>query len=388
MITNIQKEFPLLQPGNIKLALIKTLIDCYREETKTKNGVLSFEDILKYYLITFHSSNEVFRKLERYYIPRKDLRPVDAIKTGAFLAVKTYGFIKTKLKNGGFKLETIPAEIRIIKHMFKMKDEGYTTVDIFDTIKKKGYEYKSIGAVQYALTNPIYNGKFKYNGSLIKGDHKPIISDKLFDRVSASILGRREAHAEKSVQFDQFPLSSSVVLNNGNKLSGSSLRGESDEKYIYYRDTAQNIKLTFNIKVRTLHKLFTGFLKTVVPSQLAWVNDNTKTLYTFFKANSDRLELITASELLNTNGQLSQAKRANIKPHLISYMEKRTETFRHLSSIIQLLKSEKKFTRMLVDETNRFHHWSSEDSATKILIQQILFPSGVIFDQDSHQFVN
>jgi hypothetical protein len=54
--------------------------------------------------------------------------------------------------------------------------------------------------------------------------------------------------------------------------------------------------------------MFKGFLLQNLPAQLKWINQNQESLYEFFIANADKLDLINENEIFNTKGQCGQIK--------------------------------------------------------------------------------
>lgn len=55
--------------------------------------------------------------------------------------------------------------------------------------------------------------------------------------------------------------------------------------------------------------------------------------------------------------------------------------------LIQEFRDKDKFDRAVAAEINRASSWDSENYESQIQIQHLLFPKGLLFDEDVHQFI-
>ncbi len=85
---------------------------------------------------------------------------------------------------------------KIIRRAFELYAEGNWRLEdaakflLENGIKTKGDKPLSRDRISYLLTNPFYYGNFRYNGELYEGNHEPIITKQLFDKVQAALKAR------------------------------------------------------------------------------------------------------------------------------------------------------------------------------------------------------
>lgn len=91
-----------------------------------------------------------------------------------------------------------------------------------------------ISTIQWILTNPFYYGMFMYQGELCEGNHKPMITKKVFDKVQKALKDRSKPRKEKVVKdfaFRHFASCGecgySIIAEQKTKKSG--------RQYVYYR---------------------------------------------------------------------------------------------------------------------------------------------------------
>lgn len=81
------------------------------------------------------------------------------------------------------KLEIHPEEAKTIKFMFDSYVKYKSTMAVCKLLSEMGYKEFRRDAVHRMLINPIYAGKVKHNNEIYMGQHKPIISEILFNEV-------------------------------------------------------------------------------------------------------------------------------------------------------------------------------------------------------------
>ncbi|MDX8522237.1 recombinase family protein [Mesorhizobium dulcispinae] len=108
-----------------------------------------------------------------------------------------------------------------------------------------GAERLSRGKVFYLLANPIYVGKLRHRSAILPGEHLPIISTDLFDRVQAQLARQAPARRSSSNANGIHLLTSLVFDENGVRLKPTSTTSHG-KRYRYYvsadfadRDQAQ-----------------------------------------------------------------------------------------------------------------------------------------------------
>lgn len=164
-----------------------------------KEGIIDQSDITKDALSDMLA---VFSKLERKMIGRRISRgATEKIKQGLYFGGKPYGY---HIKDG--KLLVNESEAKLVRQLFSMAADGMpiTTIARYFNDRNiktpKGAIFR-VGTLTRILTNPIYIGKLRYNGSLIKGKHKPIIDEVTFKRVNSLISQRRIKNRTRPAKY-------------------------------------------------------------------------------------------------------------------------------------------------------------------------------------------
>lgn len=72
-------------------------------------------------------------------------------------------------------LEIIPEEAEVVERLFELRKEGRSTGEISKLVGKNKFQVREM------LRNPIYKGMIQYHGDLIRGKHKAIVSEELWE---------------------------------------------------------------------------------------------------------------------------------------------------------------------------------------------------------------
>ena len=89
--------------------------------------------------------------------------------------------------------------------------------------------------IAYILSNPFYCGLFRYSGELHEGNHEPIITKQLFDKVQEVLSGRGKPHRKAS---DPKPLCGLIKCGE----CGRMITAETQKGHVYYRCTKKDRK--------------------------------------------------------------------------------------------------------------------------------------------------
>ncbi len=97
---------------------------------------------------------------------------------------------------------------KIVRRAFELYAEGNWRLEdaanffAENGIKTKGGNPMKRDNVSYLLSNPFYVGLFRYTGELHEGNHEPIVSKQLFDKVQAALKARSKppGHPKNSPQ--------------------------------------------------------------------------------------------------------------------------------------------------------------------------------------------
>ena len=115
---------------------------------------------------------------------------------------------------------------------------GMALRDLAKKARAAGFSYRKSGksvptsTVHYILRNRLYMGEFEWNGRLYQGNHQPLVSRELWERVQ-DVLDCRNASKHRRVKHD-FAFSGLIACGH----CGCSLVGEiKKQRYIYYHCT-------------------------------------------------------------------------------------------------------------------------------------------------------
>jgi DNA invertase Pin-like site-specific DNA recombinase len=139
--------------------------------------------------------------------------------------------------------KTIEPDRKTFKKMKSVFDDfatgEYSLSRIQDKMFSLGFVGKTgkalrLSTIQWILKNPFYYGMFVYHGELFQGNHKPMLSKKLFDQVQKVIADNGKPRKEKITKdfaFRHF----AVCGECGYSIIAELKTKESGRKYVYYR---------------------------------------------------------------------------------------------------------------------------------------------------------
>ena len=135
------------------------------------------------------------------------------------------------------RLETDPDRAPMIAEIFQLCATGdYSITALHQKAKELGLRYRtsnqycSRSNIERILKNPIYTGRFIWNGDYFQGDHEPIISQELFEKVQEQL---RKVGKPK---FNSREFAFKGIVTCG--YCGCAMTAEiKKERYVYYRCT-------------------------------------------------------------------------------------------------------------------------------------------------------
>jgi len=170
-----------------------------------------------------------------------------------------------------------PERFKIIRKMWDlMLTGGYTLPQIWrignDKYGLRTRMYKSGGgnsisrsSIYYIFSNPFYYGTFEYHGKLYKGNHKPMVTKKEFDKVQNLI------HSPTSTRPKEYKFQYTGLIKCGE--CGASVTAEHKtnrfgSKYIYYHCTKRKAQCSQKyIEEKELDEQFVSYLHSVTYDQ-------------------------------------------------------------------------------------------------------------------------
>lgn len=155
------------------------------------------------------------------------------VRRGEYPGVAPTGYLNNKLTK---KMVPDPERFHLVKKLFLLYTTGKHTLESAKQViteaglKSRNGKPLHKSNIQSILQNPFYYGAFKFNAELYQGNHKPLISKKLFDKVQ-EILKAKSRPQKRGKKFYAFR----NLLKCGE--CNSSITSETQRGHIYYRCT-------------------------------------------------------------------------------------------------------------------------------------------------------
>ncbi len=134
-----------------------------------------------------------------------------------------------------------PKRFRLVRKLFKFYSIGnYSLKDLQKLSSNFGLLTKRqknlpVSIIQHILKNPIYYGVFKYKDELHQGNHKPMISKKLFEECQKIMADKSRPRKQKSVKKYAFR----GLLKCAE--CGCSITSQRQKGHIYYNCTKKRV---------------------------------------------------------------------------------------------------------------------------------------------------
>ncbi|MCK5034421.1 MAG: recombinase family protein [Candidatus Sabulitectum sp.] len=128
-------------------------------------------------------------------------------ESGFYPSVAPLGYSNTANSNGIKIIAPDPLVSPMILKMFERYSRGSVPIhmivqELFDAgVRSKRGNKIGVSTVHKMLSNPIYRGKFIWNGREYQGNHTPIVSAELWFNVQDVLLGRRVSKPKQRYEF-------------------------------------------------------------------------------------------------------------------------------------------------------------------------------------------
>jgi len=215
--------------GNISWLLQKGLLN----NIKTFDRDYYPSDNVLMMAVEFGMSNQYIRDLSAN-VKRGNRTKLER---GDWHNIAPIGYLNDRVNN---KIIIDPIRSKYIIRAFELYSTGgYSFKDIATILKDEGFKTKrdkfySKSKVQVMLQNPFYYGVMRSNGKLYNGNHHPLISKNLFDKVQEVGEKRKNPHPKKLF----FPLRGFVICEDCGCLYTATLKKGHD---YYYCTNGKNI---------------------------------------------------------------------------------------------------------------------------------------------------
>ena len=146
------------------------------------------------------------------------------------------------------KLVVNEPQAQVVRSIFERYLDVGSVVELVDVLEREGYHTEvkisatgqmrggvpySRGMLYRLLTNATYRGMIAHKRELFAGEHEAIVSQDLWDRVQAEMLGRTQGHARRSKAKDPSLLVGLLIDGLGRAMTPNhSLKGK--VRYRYY----------------------------------------------------------------------------------------------------------------------------------------------------------
>ena len=197
----------------------------------------------------------------------------DRINEGRWVWRAPLGYINSKDTNGEPMLIIDKERAEIITRAFEEFSKGlYSQIALWGKLREwglKNREGKLITkqTVNKLLTNTLYMGLIKnpWTGEYVKGLHKPLTDERIFNDCQAIMKGKKPSVAPRLRNNPDFPLRGFVKCGNcGAPLTGSKPKGRT-KRYEYYH--CHKCRGQKNIPKDDLEKDFLKLLEKVKPAK-------------------------------------------------------------------------------------------------------------------------
>jgi len=193
-----------------------------------------------------------------------------AKKEGRWVSKAPVGYINRSTEDGRKYIRPLEPQAAIMRFAFNEIATGkYATDQVWKLARQKGL---NCGRKNFwnLVRNPIYCGKIivqpfqDENLQLVDGQHEPLISKELFDKVQEILAGRKMRRGTKTASLSMMPLRGFLICPLcGKLLTGSPSKGRSAFYYYYHCSKG----CTARFKTETVNEAFIGLMKTLVPKR-------------------------------------------------------------------------------------------------------------------------
>lgn len=321
----------------------------------------------------------------------------EKLRKGYIHGVTPFGY--TNLNPGRNKDQqlVINEQGELLRKAFHMKaKQNLTYAEITKRLKKHGWtkNYKQLGAY---FKNPIYCGIITSSlipGEVIEGKHPPLISKELFLKVNA-ILDKKNFGGAYNRDDENLPLKQFVKAEScGTSYTGYHVKRKN---LYYYKNNRQGSKE--NRSAKKMHDLFVHLL-----SQYQLADENLKEVFkdiiyeVFFEMHEESL-----SDVKSLSAQVSkiESKIEKMEERFVLgeidkglYTKYKGQFESELDGIQQEIENsgfnlsnlDLAIENALEDALNLPSLWASGDLSEKRRIQKMLFPEGILYNHEKHEY--
>jgi site-specific DNA recombinase len=242
------------------------------------------------------------------------------------------------------------------------------------------------------LRNPFYAGWVVSGETRVRGNHEPLVSQDLFDRVQERLEGKTNGKTEHKKLNEDFPLKGFLrCAGCGRNLTAGWARGKSGQKFAYYwcwNRQCQNKTVVAREKVEwryyqllCMHESNASLLAQL-PSLAAktWAvrkESIAEAARLLSRRMSEQVTLNTRLIKAKLNGEITQADFEVMKKSIEAEMKKIEEEIKTVESERSTLEDLMK--KKDEEPVNFGHAWRAGTLAQKIELQKVFYPDGLAY---------
>lgn len=291
---------------------------------------------------------------------------------------------------------------RLIKKAFVMKLQGASNVEISDTITKMGLRL-TVKRLTETLRNPFYCGFVAHNlleGEMVKGRHPALISEEMFLQVNDLLKKVPQGYKWKE-ESENLPLKKFIHCSD----CGAPMTGYLKDKVLkngkvlhfhYYKCYTKGCKCNRSNKL--IHDKFAQFLdqfqldKSLIPvikKQLEITFNNLmdsnageqRSIIAKLSELKDKLEKVEDRFAIGEiDRSIFERASAKLKAEIKQISEELEKSSLGISNPAELIEKGVLFASELAN------CWVNGDYQERQMVQNILFPEGILYDKENDTF--
>ena len=232
--------------------------------TKTKELLhigVRVRAINEHFELDDHSIDTFLNRAINYMMAEKELLSIrkrtkdgiaEATKKGRFVHKAPIGYLNIKDTDKGKIIVIDEDRAPIIKRIYKEYLNGSSIEDIRRVVKPLGYKASGNSAITRVLSNPVYCGMLKLEKGLVKGIHKPIVTEQEFWKANERLNGKKVTTQKR----EEVPLRGVLRCWCGRLVTAGNSRSKSGKYHWYYLCKTHRV----NLPAIKLHEQFNALL--------------------------------------------------------------------------------------------------------------------------------
>ncbi|MBU1164461.1 recombinase family protein [Patescibacteria group bacterium] len=324
-----------------------------------------------------------------------------ALNKGVWCFKAPYGYLNIKDTFGNRIITPDNKKAKIVKFIFTEYMKGLYTFN--EIAKKVNATFKVKMHPQLIvkiLENKLYYGwiEIKKWHIFVKGQHEPIVSEELFNKVQAIRKGWNPRKQTRNRNHPDFPLRGIKCANCGCTITGGWTRGKTGKRYAYYNCVNKKCSKKKSVSKEVIEDNFTKFLQQFSPDD--------KNIEVLKKAIKIAFKDITYeiskqnNETSNEVDKLKQRKQKLIELKLNGNLISDEEFTEHKTKIendiqhLQLSKQADDFVDVDIEHAIDFglqyiknlpYKWKELDTIEFKVLRSVLFPKNVFYENKIYQ---